>query len=438
MVKRVRAGASTVVESLRSMLLRPVGRLTIGSAAAQALGLLLSPLTARIFAPADSGAAAVFVTLLSVPVALASLRYDAAIAVPATRAERSAMLKLSLLIAPAVGLVTLLVLLVLRDRIPGSLSDPKYALFVWYAPLLVVCVGWAQAVSAWAYREGMFDQLAAVPIRRSAQQMAFQLLVGWWSRGAGWVLVLGHAIGSAGGGMRIWRAVRESVLGDWQKSDVSLRTLAVRFKSFPLLNAPGAGLNLLGAGLPLLGIGALHGAEAAGFFRWAQLLFWIPLAALVQALGSVYGASVARMVAEDVGQLLPSRHRVTGRLLALTGVVSVMAFTLPTLVPIVFGARWAESGTLAILSLPAVAASIVTTPTGCLPTLGRNDLQFWWEASRLALTAGAYLFCKTHGTTLRESTLVFALALCVGYVAHFALNEWVLRRVSAGHFAGRA
>lgn len=423
------AAASSLRMRIRGSLQGPVGRLTAGSAAAQAVGLLVSPITARVFSPAESGAAAVFVTLLSVPIALASLRYEAAIAVPSQREDRSALLRLSLFIAPLVALITLALLVLLKHHLVSWLQEPRIAEFIWFAPFLIVLMGWSQALSAWATREALFRELAAIPIRRVAQQLVFQLGAGVWSSGAAWVLVAGHAIGGVGGSVSIWRRIKDRVLNDWRGASTPLVDVARRFRSFPVLNAPGTALNYVGAGIPLLAIGALHGTEAAGLFRWGQLLLWIPMTALVGAISSVYGVEAARLLHENVAALRSRRRQMTRRLALLACCISAAAVLLPFVVPVVFGARWGESGVLAVISLPAVASSLLTTPTGSLHLYGRNDLQLAWEALRATLTVAAYFTCRILETSLRESTAIIAVAMTVGYLVHWALNEWMTRRL---------
>lgn len=426
----VRWPFADVLARIGSLRRGAVGRLTQGAVMAQLIGLATSPLTARLFSPAESGAAAVFITLLTIPVALASLRLEGAIAVPATREARSAVLRSALLLLPLTALVSLVIFVAIRRPLAAWLEEPRIVEFVWAAPLVVLSLGAFQALSAWATREGLFVELSRIPVSRSVQQLAFQICGGVFASGSAWVLVTGHVVGGASGTLGLWRAMRDRVRSDWTSMGPQQRVRAhlSKFRGFASYGSLGAGLNYAGSGFPLVAIGLLHGPEGAGLYRWGQLLVWIPVTALVSSISSVYSARFASMLNEKPSALPAVRQRMTVRLVGLALVVAVGSLLLPAVVPILLGARWSESGTLAVLSVPAIALSVITTPTGCLPLLGRNDWQLWWEASRLGLMGAAFLFCSHQETDVRGTTVAFTVALGVGYCLHWVLNDLAVQR----------
>jgi hypothetical protein len=157
---------------------------------------------------------------------------------------------------------------------------------------------------------------------------------------------------------------------------------------------------------------------------------------VVASVSSVYSARFAATLHEAPSQLLSLRRNMTTRLIGLATVIGLGAVLLPFIVPVLLGARWAESGILALISFPAIAASIVTTPTCALPLLGRNAWQLWWEAVRLALMGLAFVLCSRLKTDVQSTTVVFTVALAAGYVLHWVLNELALRRAIAASGQG--
>jgi O-antigen/teichoic acid export membrane protein len=434
----VRKTFADLLARVRTLRTGAVGRLTQGAILAQLIGLATSPISARIFGPAESGAAAVFITLLTIPIALASLRLDGAIALAATRSERSAVLHSALALLPLTALTSLLVFVGVRRPLAEWMDEPRIVEFVWIVPLVIIAIGTFQALSSWATREGLFEVLAGIPVRRSVQQLGFQLTGGLLTGGSAWILVSGHVIGGTGGSFRLWRAIQARVREDWSSraaGDGVVKHLR-RYREFVSYGALGTSLNYAGAGIPLVAMGLLHGAEGAGLYRWGQLLVWIPATAVVASVSSVYSAHFAATLHEAPSQLLSLRRNMTTRLIGLATVIGLGAVLLPFIVPVLLGARWAESGILALISFPAIAASIVTTPTCALPLLGRNAWQLWWEAVRLVLMGLAFVLCSRLKTDVQSTTVVFTVALAAGYVLHWVLNELALRRAIAASGQG--
>ena len=86
---------------------RAAAALTTGSALAQLLPMLASPLLARLYTPGELGAYALFVSTLNLTGQLACLKYDLALIVAPGEGQASGLLRLSLSLCAGVSLLLL-------------------------------------------------------------------------------------------------------------------------------------------------------------------------------------------------------------------------------------------------------------------------------------------------------------------------------------------
>ncbi len=93
--------------------------------------MLAAPVLARLYDPTDFGLLAVYAALLSVLLAVASLRYDAAIPIAGDAEEAVQLLFLSVVLAVAASLILGLVLLAWGAEIAAALGAPALRPLLW-------------------------------------------------------------------------------------------------------------------------------------------------------------------------------------------------------------------------------------------------------------------------------------------------------------------
>lgn len=407
---------------------RAVATVATGSAAVQVLGVLVSPITARVFDPAAQGVVAVFLSLTTICSGLAFLRYEQAVPLPATRSGRAEAASLCLWILPWAMLIFALFVLLGSDRMARVMGEPAAARYLWVLPFSAGAAALLQVLTHWFTREGEFKVIVRGRLRQSLGQIGFQIGVGALTGGSPWALVLGNVTGSLLAMSVLLRRLPHGCAAEVRRvTGETRRAVARRYRRFPLYASWSTALDLLAPALPVFVLAGLYGTEVNGWYRMAQTLVTLPIGAVSGAIMMVYWGEAARLTHENPRTLLKLYHRITVIIASLAPIVIAGAWLLAKLVPVLFGRRWTESGTYAlVLAFPA-AFSLIATPSVNLSVLGYNHLEAVWVVARIACLALATWYCSTQHLDPIDTLSVFACVLVAAYGVLVLLNFTAIR-----------
>lgn len=401
--------------------------LLTGGALAQLVPLLLGPVLARLFSPEAFGLFTAFATIAASVAVVACARYEYALPMARDEAEATALLALALRIW--VGVVLSSVPLAWALHAAGRLP------VAWALPLAVAVGGLLQLLMMWANRAEAFGALAASRFVQYAGAALLQLALGlalWRGTAAGaeaaWALVLGPIVAAAlatlllarpapaGGWCGLWRLPADAL----RESPNSLRSVARRYRDFPLLNTPHAFLGTLQDALAVALLIAWSGEAAAGF--WGLALRYL------KAPATLVGTAVSQALYPRLTQSAPAEaQRAVRQVMALLGALALGLMLLllvagPWLFARVFGADWREAGELARALAPYIAAHFVAAPLAVVTMAWQG--QRW--AFRLALVGQAvFLLCLAWGLWT-GGLLRGAWAVSAGMVLYFGYYFWRL------------
>ena len=125
---------------------RHVMTLASGTAIAQLLLVLATPILTRLYTPADYGTLAVYASTLTVLLVLASLRYESAVPLPEDEDVAGSVLAIALLVlAGMVMLVSVLVWLA-GDAFVARANAQRLRPYLWLLPVGLLGAGAYQAL----------------------------------------------------------------------------------------------------------------------------------------------------------------------------------------------------------------------------------------------------------------------------------------------------
>lgn len=403
-----------------------------GTALVQLVGLVSAPITARVFAPAETGVNAVFLNLVAIFAGLAFLRFEQALPLPKTRDERVVLVLLCLVVLPAtIGLVVLMILLG-RHWIADLLNEPRLAPYLWMLPLAVGLAGLTQMLANWFTRENEFGVIVKTRLRQSCGQIGFQLGAGALTHGNAWVLICGNVLGNAIAVLGYLRKLPSELARALRSVTFnSLRSMARDYRRFAFYNSWSSIIGTLAPTIPVFVLTALHGTQATGWYRMAQLLVTLPVSAISSAVMNVYWSEAARLAHEDPVALKLLYRKITLCLAGFGGVLVLGSASLPFLVPILFGPRWAEAGTYAVvMSIPA-AFALMSTPAVNLSTLNFNHWEAAWVSFRIMLMALVTWASWAFKLSALATLGAFSAVLVLGYVLLICLNLKALKNFAS-------
>ena len=322
---------------------RDITTLAAGTAAAQIIALLASPVLTRLYAPGDFGVFAVYTSTIGIVGSLASLSYHQAIPVPESDLEAANVFGLSLALIFATTCATVLAVLTVtsNSELPWAMSS--VAPYVWLIPVGVFGLAVYEAINQWAVRRRAFLTVAGASATKGLAQTGTHLALG--AAAAGPIgLMAGQLFGQWAGIVSLLRGTFIGSIGSW--SGISLQGVtraARRYLSFLRFNAPAILFNVAGRNTPPIILYFFFGLSIAGLFSLAERVIMLPVTLLAKNASQVFVASAAGFHRE--GRLAEEAERVFQRMLALgTAPSMILGIAAPSLFAVAFGAEWEQAG----------------------------------------------------------------------------------------------
>lgn len=380
---------------------RNVLTLLSGTAIAQLIPLLATPVLTRIYTPEQFGALAILLAVANPLSLLVCGRYDLTVVLPRDDERANVLARLALLLAVVVSLVLGGLLWSFREPLSGLMGG-EVALFpVLLAPLLFLLMGFFQPLNNWLIRKQAFRAMSVNKMVQTTGITLVSLGLGWWAFEHGLMVgyVAGWALYVAFGAMQVrWKGFRFRPL-----QFAAMREAAFSYRSFPLYNALPAVMNTATLSIPVFLLTRVFDEQVTGQFNLCRQTIFLPVTFFATSFMQVYMQRASSTVAAS-GAVLPSLRRSVQLLGALAlALVLVLLTAGPFLFGLVFGAQWTEAGTYArILALPIALQFVVVPLTPLLPALGHIRAYSIWQV------------------------LYFASVLLLGFVAFALPSDYLL------------
>jgi O-antigen/teichoic acid export membrane protein len=410
-------------------MVRSVSIVLRGMIIAQGIAFLALPVLTRLLPVEAFGQFQVYMSIISVGLVFAALRYELALLRCRTGPELRATFQLCLLINLAVAVV----------------GGAGYALFR--------VVGWSATVSNWAFGGpllglglllgGLVQTLSLLSTREEAFRTGANARIAQSGVYAGTGVGLGYAAPSPLG--LIWadaagKAVSAGLLLAWSYREGIARLqglrarrllwVACKHRNFALFTVPGSLLGALTIALVPIAIFTRYGAEAAGQFGLAERAILLPVNLVVVALAQVFTAKLARELREG-GKAGRSLYRQMVLRCAFIGIVpTLVAFPIISpLVVFVFGGDWALAGELAeILILYNFISFVVGGIQQTLVVSGAQRQQVAWDLMRFLAVVAVWGLVFQLDVGLVKAVAIHYAAQSLCYVAYIVLGDRILAR----------
>ncbi len=411
----------------RSQFARGVSVLVGGTVGGHILTVLSAPVLTRLYRPEDFGLLAVFVALFSIVGAIASLRYQAAIALPDNDKEADALLLLSLIVVLVVSGLTAIPVILFPKEIAQLLNTPSLAGHLYLLPAAIVFIGVYQTLNVFAIRNKAFIPIARTKITQTVTTLGIQLAGAKFGVLA---LMIGQVAGHATGAVSLTSQILN---GRWhQLAHVKMPAIykvAYRYKYFPLCGTLTALFNTVGAQIPSILFAALFSPAAAGIYILANRVLSVPMLLLGQATSDVFYSRAAEISRE--GKLGPLTALIHSRLthIAMPPTL-VLIVGGPEIFTWVFGPAWQEAGVFARWLGPCLYLELLTLPAiSIFAVVDKLGTRLMFESVSLviglvAIIAGAYTGDILTGVAfLAIGSMVYRTSMLT-YLARISGNKW--------------
>jgi lipopolysaccharide exporter len=393
-----------------------VATLMSGKAFAGLVAIITMPVVARLFSPEHFGVAALFVSIVSMIVPIATLSYSSAIVLPAEDSEAKTVMALAhRLLLGACGLLLLLIAVVEASGLSWRTFD-ILGHWKWLLPLGLLLMVRIRIQEYWLTRQKSFRRMSASLVAGNLSTGLSRISLGWLGGSTILGLIAGHMIGQLA---RLWMqrinyapATRSvAVRISWP----ALRDVARRYADFPLYNMPAGTIHAFGQNLPVVMFGVIFSPAVAGLFAMARQLLNAPIRMVSDAVRRVFLQKAASI--DRKGRGLKKAYLLSTGALAIAGLPPLLIlsnFGQP-LATWFLGDRWFEAGRYMEIIAPWLFMMWVMAPCrGVYIVLRRQGLLLAIETiliiSRLAVFGAAYLIEASPYWTLQMFVTITVIA----------------------------
>lgn len=397
---------------------RNIAIVASGNIAARLLTILLTPIITRIYSPADYGIYNVFMSIIGITGALVTLRYS--VTIPVARDEKLAdnLLKLCFIITIVLSLLWLLLVLLFGEYLSKHFESDSLESFLWLIPIVFFGKGIYEALNNWAVRYRDFKLITHTKLTQSVSSSLVKIGLGLINvKPLG--LLIGHIVSETAGIANIFSKLIKTRPDFFKEfSPRAIKTAAIRYKRFPLVQSWSQLFLSAGAQLPVLLLGYYHGAAIVGIFGLANTMIRMPMDLLGQSVSQVYFGEISIFGKENPTKIYTLTISLIRRLLII-GIIPIALIAIfgPWVFSLIFGPQWADAGLYArLLSIYVLFAFISAPVANIFNVYERMDIQLSLNIFRVIVVTLVFVFSGYFGFSPLSTIGNYSICLSFYYL----------------------
>lgn len=392
-----------------------------GTAFAQILNILLSPVITRLYSPEEYGVLTTYTAILGI-LALAALKYEMAIPLAKDDKQSINVLVMSLFVLISYVTIIFFILLLFGDPIFDIFNFDTINTYWYLVPLGVFLSGLYIVLKNWAFRIKDFKSISKTTMNQSLFSNLMKVGFGFW--GIGEIgLILGTIVGQSFG-IRVLSKplfLKFKTLSNYISTNKVIESLK-RYKNFPIYNAPNKLLISIGNQLPIIFLATFYGTRVVGFYGLAYTIVRLPMNLIGNSVGDVFFSEAAKIGKENPSTLKKLSIELIKKLIVV-GLIPLftLIFFGPFLFSFVFGENWYNAGVYSrIISIMLFFSLIFTPVSRVYEVFEKQKEKLLIDLVRITLiiivfTIGWQFQISSYLTILLYS-IIMSLIYCVTYI----------------------
>lgn len=395
-------------------------KLVAGTAIAQAISILASPVISRLFTPADFGTFTFIISIVGGFGLIATLRYEMAVLLPKEEKNAVNIAFISLKIAFLICIVMAFGIAIF-NLWPGKSQwmERFDGTWLYTVPVMVLLLASGNVFQHWFNRKKEYRVLAFSKIINAAGNNLVTVWLGFIGFGV-WGLLIGNFMGLLFFNLLFVMVIMRKYRGQYIHYDGSShKALALQYRNLPLANTPQMLVELIQLYGIIFLLQGFYSSEVVGWYSLSQRLLQAPMWLIGTSLSQVYykEASEQFTLTGDISGMLSKTIKMSA-LVALP-VLIVMLTVSPWLIALIFGEPWRESGEIARILAPwfffdFIRYSVAQTPL----IIGKTTRMFFISLIGaalmvIAMTAGAALFSSVMAGFIVLSVVLSCYSIAV-------------------------
>ncbi|MBN6205753.1 oligosaccharide flippase family protein [Ralstonia pickettii] len=389
-----------LIEFAKKPFVKNVLILSSGTAGAQAIAMLSSPIVTRLYGPEAYGIMGAFVAIISIISPIAALTMPIAIVLPKSDKEARGLVKLSLIITIIIAGLIGLLLILFNNFIIEVFNFQNVSGYLFLIPIVILMAGLLEVTEQWLIRNKQFSVSAKVVLLQAIIVNGGKVGFGFFNPVAS-VLIAFSAFTQGIKAALVYLLTKNythRISFNLLKIKVSIKDTLKKYKDFPLFRAPEVLINGVTQNMPLILMATFFGPVAAGFYSICKTVLNAPSNLIGNSVGNVFYPKISE--AANNNENLPRLIKKATFALSIVGAVPYGIIVLfgPWLFNFVFGEGWVVAGEYARWVALWSYFSFINKPSvKALPVLSAQAFQLKYTiiilvTQTISLLIGFYVF----------------------------------------------
>lgn len=373
-------------KSLKNTFVKSIVQISSGTAFAQFVTIILSPIITRIYSPEEFGVLTLFNSILIIIALVGSLKYE--LTIPIVEDEEQAINSLSLSFIVLMFFVTssTLILIFEADSILRRVSAEVLVEYWYLIPIGILVAQTYRILTQYAYRQKNFKGIAQTTMIQSLSSNLLKIgtgLLGFSVIGLLSSKVIGESIGTP----ILSNPLLKNKALFRKITRKKMKWIAKRYVKFPLYQFPSTLVGQCSIHLPVFFLGFIFNNQVVGAFGLANTIVRLPMSFIGKSVGNVFFAEAANIGQTDPKRLIDLSNKLFKKLIII-GLfpLGILLFFAPFLFTFIFGESWTEAGNFARILSVLVFSEFIFTP------ISRVFEVFEKQAQILVLNIGRIVF----------------------------------------------
>ena len=393
-----------------------------GTAVAQVIGFLLTPVVSRLFNADDFGLFGAFNSLVAIVVAGVTFQYSQALMLPKNDEDAMNVFAVSGLSVLFVSVISLLAVALFPDTFVSLMKASSSSWLVWLLPLAIFSGGVLQTFQAWCVRRKAFKRTSASQVIRSIFVNISQIIAGFFHAGGGGLVgstVTANGVASVSLAPQLFKQDAHLFKYiSWKR----MRHQALEYRDFPLYSTPQNVMNALSLSLPVLLLTHFYGIGIAGSYAFGVRLLMVPMNFVLTALRQVLFQKGSETYNRGIS-LMPLFLKTTGGLLAIGLLPTLIMFIWsPQIFTFVFGDDWHVAGQYARWLILWIGTVFMNVPSILFAKILRMQRQMmFYDVFLLIARTSAFVL----GGLYLKAIWTISIFSAVSAISNVFLISWI-------------
>lgn len=370
-----------------------VAILASGTALAQAIPVLISPVLTRLYTPSDFGTLALFVSITSILSVISCGRYELAIMLPEKEEDAINVSAVAFIFNICISFLFFLFILFFGNWFLRIMKAETLKGWIYLAPMTVFFMGFFNILNYTNNRFKLYKDIAKANVYKSLTGAGVQIILGFFKcQFVG--LILGQIVSQITANTKLFLNIKNWLI---KINRVKIKEMTKKYLNFPKYNLWHALFNVVFTNIPVYVLLYFFSSEILGFYSLATRIVFLPT--------SILSTSVSNVLYQKVMSLYNSKKLYLDfiykflKYQILFGVfLSFGFFIFSKFIVCIFGNNWIEVGNYITAIIPWNFMVFVVSPISFVINMMGQQLKgfiveiFYSLTKFLSLILGVYFF----------------------------------------------